>query len=277
MPGPGLHIADCTVLWGAACAPNPACRPGASFSTAVHQFLSLATRTLPHLRTTRTYCERLKSPPPPPPPPPPVPIEPVKSDPPGGGSCFPGAAVVQVAGHGALPMRQLAVGHRVLALDHATQRLAYKPVYLFPHQEQAALGPFLSLEVAPEPAGSNATTLQLHLSPLHFVPRCLARAAADCGAPRLPGLLDGLLTLPASWQYAYARDVRPGDWLLVAAPGASPGSDLVPAAVQRVRASMQQGLFNPFVEVRIAGGAGGTAPSMLLFGRSCLSLGHSIA
>ncbi|KAL4421656.1 hypothetical protein ABPG75_010947, partial [Micractinium tetrahymenae] len=119
-------------------------------------------------------------------------------------------------------------GDRVLALDHSTGRLAYRPLYIFVHREPAAFGTFVNIEAAPlavgRPAPANATR-RLQLSPRHFLPVCATGDAAACGRPRLGGLLDSLRSSLTSWQHRYGREVQPG--MLVLAPGAD--GQLTPA------------------------------------------------
>lgn len=147
----------------------------------------------------------------------------------------------------------------MLALDRQTGRLAYKPVYLFGHQDQHARGLFVNLEArllspgalsavagasaaaAAPPAAAGGRLWRLQLSKQHFIPTCAEGRAEACGEPRLPGLaglLRGALLAAAGrgnggrgdsssssgWQYAYAQDVRPGMLILVAAPADSGSS-----------------------------------------------------
>ncbi|KAL4429043.1 hypothetical protein ABPG77_006082 [Micractinium sp. CCAP 211/92] len=197
-------------------------------------------------------CNEFVRPPPKPPPrPPPPPLQ--FEDP--SSSCFPAAAVANVRGRGAVPMAQLAVGDEVLAMDSATGSLAYKPVYLFGHQDSSAEGLFVNIEAAPWGAdsihssdgnssnSSNSSgsarysaafrTVQLQLSQEHFLPVCRSPVSGECAAPRLPGLPailwaalkgGGGSSREASWQLRYARDVRPGMLVLVAPNSSSSSS-----------------------------------------------------
>ncbi|KAL4438542.1 hypothetical protein ABPG77_000190 [Micractinium sp. CCAP 211/92] len=231
--------------------------------------------------------EPVGSPPPPPPRPPPPPYQ-VPPTPGSSKKCFPSAATVHVRGRGAVPMARLRIGDEVLAMEAATGRLAFRSIYLFGHQDGAAEGLMVNIEARPllpqstsrtaAAAGgagaaraaaaavpSNASApLRLQLSGQHFLPVCMA---GGCGAPRLPGLLQGILEAAlgsgggAGWQYSYAQEVRPGMRVLVAAPGSMSGSDgsssgsggsgelgtLQQAEVTRVWLSTERGLFNPFV------------------------------
>lgn len=187
-------------------------------------------------------------------------------------------------------MARLRIGDEVLAMDAATGRLAFRSIYLFGHQDGAAEGLMVKIEARPllpqstsrtSAAGGGAgaagaaaaavpgnasAPLRLQLSGQHFLPVCMA---GSCGAPRLPGLLQGILEAAmgsgrgAGWQYSYAQEVRPGMRVLVAAPGSVSGSDgnssgsggsgelgtLQQAEVTRVWLSTERGLFNPFVHV----------------------------
>ncbi|KAL4440600.1 hypothetical protein ABPG75_003601 [Micractinium tetrahymenae] len=172
---------------------------------------------------------------------------------PTGPGCFPAAATVQVWGRGFVAMQELRPGDRVLALDHATGRLAYRSAYIFAHREPGASGAFVNIEAVPlaaEEAGgasSNATMRhRLQLSPRHFLPVCAAGDAAACGAPRLSGLLDSLRSLGTSegWRQRYGQEVQPGMLVLLA----DGEGGLAPARVLRVWQSVERGLFNPLVE-----------------------------
>ncbi|KAL4424164.1 hypothetical protein ABPG75_001465 [Micractinium tetrahymenae] len=211
--------------------------------------------------------EPVGSPPPPPPRPPPPPYQ-VPPTPGGGGKCFPSAATAQVRGRGAVPMSRLRIGDEVLSMDAATGRLAYRSVYLFGHQDAAAEGVMVNIEarlLPPLPgaaataslAQNTSTPARLQLSPRHYLPVCMH--GGGCGAPRLPGLLRGVLAAAFGgstdgWQHGYAQDVRPGMLVLVAGPGSSASSGgggtlgaVRLAVVTRVWTSTERGLFNPFV------------------------------
>ena len=189
--------------------------------------------------------------PPPRPPPPPLQFE----EP--GGGCFPAAATANVRGRGAVPMAQLAVGDEVLAMDGKTGSLAYKPVYLFGHQDSTTAALFVNIEAAPLGADSSrcgnstagstgsssssssngrcraGTTVRLQLSQQHFLPVCSRRGGGGCATPRLPGLPAILWaalmggsssSIEATWQLRYVRDVQPGMLVLVASNSSSSGS-----------------------------------------------------
>lgn len=145
-----------------------------------------------------------------------------------------------------LPCR---AGDRLLALDHRTGRLAFRPLYIFVHREPAVSGVFTNIECAPlgpgGAAGAGNATRRLQLSPRHFLPVCASGEAAACGPPRLGGLADSLRSSAAGWQHRYGGEVAPGMLVLVA-----DGADQVaPAVVLRVWQSVERGLFNPLVEV----------------------------
>lgn len=137
-------------------------------------------------------------------------------------------------------------------MDHATGHLAYRPLYIFVHREPQARATFVNVEATTLGIQDSAAR-RLQLSRRHFLPVCASGDAAACGTPRLGGLADSLRSSLATWQQRYGQDVRPGMLVLVADGTGAP----VPARVQRVWLSTQQGLFNPLVEVRgWAGGAG---------------------
>lgn len=177
-------------------------------------------------------------------------------------------------------MSGLRIGDEVLAMDPATGRLAFRSIYLFGHQDAEAEGTMVNIEARPLPPrvgapaaaalpGNSSAPLRLRLSPQHYLPVCMR---GGCGAPRLPGLIEGVLdaalgssSSSGGWQHSYAQDVQPGMRVLVAAPGSTGGSDgssggdgsgssgtlgtLQQAVVTRVWLSTERGLYNPFVHV----------------------------
>ncbi len=140
-------------------------------------------------------------------------------------------------------------GDRVLALDHSTGRLAFRPVYIFVHREPAVSGVFTNIECSPlgpgSAAGGSNATWRLQLSGRHYLPVCASGNATACGPLRLGGLLDSLRSPAASWQHRYGGEVQPGMLVLVA----DGEGKLAPAVVRRVWQSVERGLFNPLVEV----------------------------
>ncbi|KAL4429187.1 hypothetical protein ABPG77_010166 [Micractinium sp. CCAP 211/92] len=157
--------------------------------------------------------------------------------------CFPAEATLEVEGRGTMSMEHLRTGDRVLAMDHATGHLAYRPLYIFVHREPQARATFVNVE-ATTLGTQDSAARRLQLSRRHFLPVCASGDAAACGTPRLGGLADSLRSSLATWQQRYGQDVRPGMLVLVADGTGAP----VPARVQRVWLSTQQGLFNPLVE-----------------------------
>ncbi|KAI8466133.1 MAG: hint module-domain-containing protein [Monoraphidium minutum] len=137
-----------------------------------------------------------------------------------GSGCFPAAATVRVApGGDRRRMDELRIGDRVLAAGPGGA-LEYQDVYFFGHRDGAAAASFVRLELE---GGSSA----LELTPDHFVPVLPAGGGSGAlGAARM----------------TYARDVAPGDVLLIA-DGAG---GLRPAAVSGAGAVRRRGLFNPY-------------------------------
>jgi hedgehog protein len=131
--------------------------------------------------------------------------------------CFPAAATVTTRA-GPRRMDELRVGDAVLAA-RADGSLEFQEVYFFGHRDAAADAAFVRLELE---GGASLT-----LTPDHFVPVLPAGAGAGAGKERM----------------TYARDVRPGDVLMVAS-GA--GVALRPARVAAAAAVAGKGLFNPY-------------------------------
>jgi hypothetical protein len=130
--------------------------------------------------------------------------------------CFPAGATVATRA-GPKRMDELKVGDAVLAAGPGGA-LEFQEVYFFGHRDAAADAAFVRLGLE----GGAALTL----TPDHFVPVLPAGAAAGA-APRM----------------TYAKDVRPGDSLLVLPPG---GGALAPARVASAAAVAGKGLFNPY-------------------------------
>ena len=116
---------------------------------------------------------------------------------------------------------------RVLAALPGGQ-LVYRGVYLLPHADSAVRGAYINLEVS---SPSNVTLL-IRLSPRHFIPTTL-----DSGG---------------TWELQYARDVLVGAGVRVAPNPAA--QQAVVGRVLRKSVTIEQGQFNPFVEVRRHGG-----------------------
>lgn len=131
----------------------------------------------------------------------------------------------------------------MLALDHATGALAFRPLYIFVHREPAIHGVFVNIECAP--LGGANVTRRLQLSARHYLPVCAGGDAAACGTPRLGGLLDSLRSSAAGWHHLYGGDVQPGMLVLAA----DHEGQLGPARVLCVWQTVERGLFNPLVEV----------------------------
>lgn len=152
-----------------------------------------------------------------------------------GGGCFPAEATVKLPGGRTKRMAQLRVGDKVLAAA-ANGRLEYQEVYFFGHRSQDVEAAFVRIEL-----DGGAT---LELTPDHFVPVLQQRRSGD-GNAAAAGALD-------SARMTYARDVRVGDRLMVAAAGAgaapstaAPGKLRV-AEVRGIESVRRQGLFNPY-------------------------------
>ncbi|GBF88795.1 hypothetical protein Rsub_01696 [Raphidocelis subcapitata] len=143
----------------------------------------------------------------------------------GGSGCFPARATVQLPGGRTKRMEELRVGDRVLALA-SDGTLKYEDVYFFGHRDAASDAAFVRLGLD----GGAA----LELTPDHFVPVLRAGAAAPASG--------GVAEAMRGARMTYARDVKPGDTLLVTAgPGA-----LRAAAVRSASAVARRGLFNPY-------------------------------
>ncbi|KAM9785526.1 desert hedgehog protein [Neosynchiropus ocellatus] len=82
------------------------------------------------------------------------------------GGCFPGRALVSVAGRGQVTLESLAVGERVMALS-ATGQVVFSPVVSFLHREPGVWSTFLSLTTD---EGHTLTLTAHHL--LFLDPRC---------------------------------------------------------------------------------------------------------
>ncbi|BDA51063.1 probable Indian hedgehog protein at C-terminar half [Coccomyxa sp. Obi] len=105
-------------------------------------------------------------------------------------ACFPSRAVVTVVGRGAIRMTELKTGDRVLSVAKDGTP-CYDPIYFWGHRDSVALSRFVALDVS-APGRRQATIM---MSPRHFLP-----------------LGDSLKTS----RYMYARDIKPGDTVIMA-------------------------------------------------------------
>ena len=189
----------------------------------------------------RAKCEQkfpsqaIASPPPPPPPAGSCGVGGACQDP--GSSCFPAHARAYVAGRGWTPMSQLVMGDRVLAAEAASGRLALRDVYFWGHRDPYVLAPYVTLGVQLLGGGSASNqSVQLQLSPRHFLPACLP--GSQC-SPRAR----------SDWRQMYARDMAVGSHVLVAPDPASTTAVQL-GVVTSMQQRFERGQFNPFVMVR---------------------------
>ncbi|KAG8239001.1 hypothetical protein J437_LFUL005058 [Ladona fulva] len=134
------------------------------------------------------------------------------------GGCFPAAASVQISSGAQIPISQLRVGDRVLALDTNTGKPVYSEVLLFLDRDPERHRAFLRIRTA--------SGRQLALTPSHLV------LVADS-----TGMTRGV----------FASRVRPGDRLLVEDPKAlSESPRLLPDEVVAVDgSSLEEGVYAP--------------------------------
>jgi len=133
---------------------------------------------------------------------------------------------VQLPGGVTKRMEDLRVGDKVLAATPEGQ-LEFQDVYFFGHRASGVKAAFVRLDLD-DYASDAAAAPALELTPDHFVPVITDGAASD---------------LLRSARMTYARDVRAGDKLLIAAAG---GERLRVASVAGVSYVRRAGLFNPY-------------------------------
>ncbi|XP_046398352.1 sonic hedgehog protein [Ischnura elegans] len=134
------------------------------------------------------------------------------------GGCFPASSTVQLSSGARIPISELRVGDRVLALDAATGRSLYSEVLLWLDRDPERHRAFLSVRTH-----SGRT---LALTPSHLV-----LVAQDGAAPP---------------RGVFASRVRPGDRVLVRDPQSPLGAPLIAERVLSVEgSSLQQGIYAP--------------------------------
>ena len=178
----------------------------------------------------------------------------------GNGNCFPGDAVVTLAGGRRVPMRQLKVGDRVLTASPGGAAPAFEDVYFFGHQDAGAAAAFVALTVCDAVSGA---TRVLELTPRHFVPVVRASAKGVAGSGACESLAAGAV------RHVYAGDVAPGDVLqMVLEDNSTAACGTVVAVREGV---VKAGLYNPYTKVsagavpgtvrRVGAGASGQGPA----------------
>ncbi|CAL8466183.1 g5719 [Coccomyxa elongata] len=132
-------------------------------------------------------------------------------------ACFPSSTVVTVAGRGATRMTELKTGDRVLSVAKDGKPF-YDPICFWGHRDGVTMSHFVALDVS-APGRRQAT---ISLSPRHFLP-----------------VGDSLNTS----RYMYARDINPGDKVIVAdTSGSAAGT------VTAKRLVISEGLYNPYTK-----------------------------
>ena len=130
-------------------------------------------------------------------------------------ACFPGSARLQTPS-GSVALAAVTPGTQVLALDPSSNRLVFSRLELFLHRSPSSAALFIRLHTARNES--------ITLTPSHLLFRLL----------------------PSSWEAVFARDVRPGDLLLLAK---GPGRPPHPVAVTSCRQVTLRGFYAPLTEL----------------------------